>query len=133
MKNSVKKEIEKLIKKEKLDYSVKEFGDKVNWNNISVNQKLSLNFIREFKDKVIWRVISWKQQLSENFIREFQDKLDWYDISRYQILSFDFILKFKDKINWNYIEKYQKITKKDIEKLELDKTKVKNKFKLIRF
>ena len=118
MKECVKKEIEKIIKKENLNCSIKEFKNYVNWDYISYSQKLSLDFIREFKDKVNWHCISHSQKLSE-----------------------DFILEFKDKVDWDYIEKYQKITKKDIEEYEeelkekekLQKTRVKNKFQLIRF
>ena len=89
MKNSVKKEIEKLIKITKghgFKCSVEGFADQINWNYISS-----------------------KQSLSENFIREFQDKVDW-----------------------EYIRKFQIIIKKE-ELEELEKTRVKNKFQLIRF
>jgi len=51
MTSKVKKEIEKLIKKLDLNCSVKEFKDKVDWNSLSLHQKLSEDFIREFKDK----------------------------------------------------------------------------------
>jgi len=57
MKNSVKKEVEKLIKNYKLNCSIEEFQDKVIWNNISRNQQLSLDFIREFEKKLNWETI----------------------------------------------------------------------------
>ena len=114
MKNSVKKEIEKLIKDYDLDCSIEEFKDKANWNRISYELKLS-----------------------EDFIREFQNKVDWEDISYSQKLSKDFVLEFQDRVNWHNIEEYQNITKKDIEEYEeekeLEKTRVKNRFQLIRF
>ena len=37
--------------------SFKEFENKVDWDNISICQKLSENFITEFKDKVDWKSI----------------------------------------------------------------------------
>jgi len=54
MKESVRKEVEELIEKLDLDCSIREFQDKVNWENISHKQKLSLDLIREFKDKIIF-------------------------------------------------------------------------------
>ena len=75
-KETVKKEIETLIKEMKLGCSVEEFKDKIDWHYISCHQTLSEDFIREFQDKVDWRYISFNQTLSENFIREFQDKID---------------------------------------------------------
>ena len=72
MKNSIKKEVEEIIKKQKLNCTVKEFKDKVNWNYISCYQKLSEDFIKEFKDKVniqlykeVNRSLSYKQKLKE--------------------------------------------------------------------
>ena len=77
--------------------------DKVKWDYISCNQKLSLPFIREFQDKVDWNGISYEQKLSLTFIKEFQDKIDWSGISYKQKLSLEFIKEFQDKINWNHI------------------------------
>ena len=91
--------------KEKLDYLNKELGtvyqllDDVDWDYISVYQKLPEDFIREFKDKVDWCYISGYQKLSEGFIREFKDKVDWTNISTYQKLSEDFIREFYNELN----------------------------------
>jgi hypothetical protein len=114
MKKSVKEEVRSLIKKLELNCSVKKFKDKVDWEWISIHQKLSENFIREFKDKVYWGRISAYQKLSENFIREFKDKVDWVWISEYQKLSEDFIREFKNKVYWGNISKYQKLSEKFI-------------------
>jgi len=109
MKESLKKEIEKLIKYEKLNCTVEEFKDYVDWINISKLQ-LSEDFIREFKDLVHWKCISQFQNLPENFIREFKDKVYWYRISEYQKLSEDFIREFKYKVDWINISIYQKLS-----------------------
>ena len=85
MKNSVKKEVEKLIKKLDLNCSIEEFKDKVDWFNISCSQKLSLDFIREFKDKVdielqqkTHKTKTLKQKLKEitNYAKTHNLKLD---------------------------------------------------------
>ncbi|GIX90852.1 uncharacterized protein CDAR_551961 [Caerostris darwini] len=89
---------------------IREFQDKVDWEEISICQKLSEDFIREFQDKVDWYWISICQKLSEDFIREFQDKVDWEEISEYQKLSEDFIREFQDKVHWEEIFKYQTLS-----------------------
>ena len=54
-----------------------EFQEKIDWDYISANQKLSEKFIREFQKKANWDNISICQELSEKFIREFQDNVIW--------------------------------------------------------
>ena len=88
----------------KIPKTIREFKDKVNWDNISTYQKLSESFIREFQHKVDWYNISKCQKLSESFIRGFQDKVDWYNISKYQKLSEGFINEFKDKLDIRFIK-----------------------------
>ena len=51
-------------------------NNNVNWDEISINQKLSESFIKKFKDKVNWDLISKYQNLSENFIKKFKHKLN---------------------------------------------------------
>ncbi len=103
-------EIKRISKQYNL--TIREFKDKVDWCNVSINQRLSESFIREFKDKVNWTCISIYQRLSESFIREFKDKFDWdwgY-ISVSQKLSESFIREFKDKVSWVRISIYQKLS-----------------------
>jgi len=52
MNKTVEKEVEKIIKEYKLNCSIEEFKDKVNWDYISYSQKLSEDFYKEFKDKI---------------------------------------------------------------------------------
>ena len=89
---------------------IREFKDKVDWERISESQNLSESFIREFQYKVDWDWISKYQKLSEDFIREFQDKVDWFYISKYQNLSEPFIREFKDKVDWHCVLGYQKLS-----------------------
>ena len=76
MKQSVRKEIQEIIKEENLNCSIEKFQSKVHWYNISIHQHLSEDFIREFQSKVDWYCISYYQKLSEDFIREFRDSVD---------------------------------------------------------
>jgi len=95
----ITKEIKELIKKEGLDYTIREFENKVNWDWISVYQVLSEGFIGEFESKVDWYGISKYQVLSEGFIREFKSKVNWYSISECQVLSEGFIREFENKVD----------------------------------
>ena len=83
----------------------------IDWENISILQELSEEFIEKFQDKVHWYCISRYQKLSEEFIEKFQDKVHWYYISSYQNLSEEFIKKFQDKFIgkiFHVIKNYQK-------------------------
>ena len=71
------------------------------WNDwkFYLHNKLSENFIREFQNKVNWDEVSRCQKLSEDFIREFKNKVNWVCISIYQKLSKDFKKEFKKELN----------------------------------
>jgi hypothetical protein len=103
MKKSLIKEIERIIKDQNLDCSVKEFKDKVGWDYISFSQKLSEEFIREFKDEVNWNYISSSQKLSEEFIREFKGKIN---IKEYQKINEKKSIEQKIKEIKKYAETY---------------------------
>ena len=109
----------------KLKFLNKELGtnynslDDVNWESISIDQKLSEEFIREFQNKVEWFYISEYQKLSENFIREFQNKVNWFLISIYQKLSENFIREFQNKLNWRIVYKFQKLSPEFINEFDL--------------
>ena len=124
MNKAVEEEVKSIIKKFKLDCSVEEFQDKVNWNYISRYQKLSESFIREFQDKVNWDYISYYQKLSEEFIREFQDKVIWDYISYNQKLSESFIREFQDKVIWINISSSQELSESFIREFK-DKIDIK--------
>ena len=118
MNEKIKNEIINLINKYTLNCSLLQFQDKVNWLEISANQKLSEEFIREFKDNVNWYCISANQKLSEEFIREFQDKVVWSYISAHQKLSEEFMREFKEKVVWNQISAFQKLSEEFIREFQ---------------
>ena len=64
MNSIVRNEVLDLIKKLNLNCTIKEFEDKVDWEWVSIHQKLSGSFIKEYKDKVDWYGISFYQKLS---------------------------------------------------------------------
>ena len=118
VKESVKEKVKSLIKELNLNCSVEEFKYKVNWEWISIHQKLSEEFIREFKNEVNWGYISAYQKLSENFIREFKNEIVWIWISISQNLSEGFIREFQDKVFWWYISIYQKLSENFIREFQ---------------
>jgi len=110
MKPNVIKEVEEIIVKLKMNCTVDEFQDKVDWHYIISRQKLSEDFIREFKNHMGAGYVSANQKLSEDFIKEFKDELNWDYISLFQKLSEDFIREFKDKVKWDCISSRQKLS-----------------------
>ena len=115
MRYRVKREVKAIIKQYKLDCSVEEFGDKVDWEMVSLYQNCSENFIEEYKDRVDWIFISaYKKNLSEEFIEKYEDRVSWDCISGCQKLSEDFIRRFKSRLrldhllcNWNVSISYR--------------------------
>ena len=97
---------------------IREFKDKVDWEWISRNQKLLESFIREFKDYVDWEWISENQKLSKSFIREFQNEVCWEWISESQKLSESFIREFQDKVDWYWVSINQKLSESFIREFQ---------------
>lgn len=96
-----------------------EFRNYLDLNEILQYQTLSEDFIGTLQTLFhfinrSWNEISMRQKLSSNFIRAFQEKLDWALLSMHQALSEEFIIEFKDKVRWDYISEYQKLSKQFI-------------------
>ncbi len=98
------------------EYFIKKYSNKVNWNFISKYQELSEKLIEKYSDKVNWYFISQYQKMSEPFIEKFADEVNWGELSYNKKLSEDFIEKYSDKVNWKYISIYQKLSEEFIEK-----------------
>lgn len=75
-------------------------AEKDGWENISMTEELSEDFIRKFANHVDWELISKYQKLSENFIREFSDRVCWNKIITFQKISDDFLKEFIGKVNF---------------------------------
>ena len=85
--------------KEKYNLTEEPYASVETWTDLS-ELPLPEDFIREFQDRVDWDCISIYQKLSENFIREFQDKVNWSWISKYQKFSEDFLREFQNRVYW---------------------------------
>ena len=108
----------KFLNKE-LDTNYKSLDD-VDWESISIEQKLSDDFIRKFQDYIDWYWVSIYQKLSEELILEFQGKINWFLISRYQKLSENFIKAFQFKLDWDWVLNYQKLSPEFIKEFNLN-------------
>jgi hypothetical protein len=80
------------------------------WNIISINQKLSYEFMEKYSDKLHLKFLCIHQKLSCEFIEKHFDKLSIDNICQYQILSEEFIEKYKFNLNWDLISQYQNLS-----------------------
>lgn len=127
MKESVKEEIQKLMKKYHtcnkdnlllVAPTIEEFIASRDWEYLCEYGRLSEDFIREFQNKVDWKKVSESQKLSEEFIWEFRQKVVWHKICASQRLSEEFLRKAQDFLNqngvWARVATYQRLSEKFI-------------------
>lgn len=86
-----------------------EIVSKIRWHYLTMDQKMSIQFIRKFKDRVNWGMLSLGNR-SEEFIREFQNYVHWKDISLHQTLSEEFIREFQHRVDWDCITAQQNLS-----------------------
>ena len=86
---------------------ITEFENKLSLNNVLKTQELSEKFLRDRVDKFTheqWRIISLNQKLSLQFLHDYKDKINWYMIAAFKELTLDFILEFKEQFKDNRLE-----------------------------
>ena len=66
------------------------------WDIISINQKLSEEFIEKYQDKIIWESISLFQELSWDIIQKFSKKIILKNLSENDCLNEKLIKLIKD-------------------------------------
>jgi len=66
------------------------------WDIISINQKLSEEFIEKYQDKIIWESISLFQELSWDIIQKFNKKIILKNLSENDCLNDKLIKLIKD-------------------------------------
>lgn len=92
-----------------------DFQRKLNWNYVSIHQKLDESFIKRFFISLNDDIFIF-QQFSEDLIdyldeNNWLDSKDWDNISIFQVLSEDFIMKNEEQWKWKYIFKCQNLSK----------------------
>ncbi len=108
-----KEKEKKLISKDAMDDIVRLY---TKYGFTSTNETDCVKFFKEKMTRAALINISIQEKLSEDFIRLFQDYVSWTNISACQKLSEEFIMEFKDKVNWDYIAFYQDVSKEFMEK-----------------
>lgn len=79
---------------------------KKDWNDISLDENLSIKFIIKFKSFVNWDIISKNHIISNEFIKSFYDNINWKLISSRSSYNNDelkILNKYKNKLYWNLI------------------------------
>lgn len=76
----------------------------INWDIISKNRFLTLEFVREHKNKLDWSEVS-KWATSE-IIEEFEDKIDFSQIIDSDRLTDELIERHSSELNWNKISSW---------------------------
>jgi len=93
--------------------NLQEFFD---WDEISLNQKLSNKDMITFSKYLNWRYISEYRKLSKKDMITFSKYLNWDMISKYQKISEKDIIILSKYLNWKCISEYQKLSIEFIEK-----------------
>lgn len=94
----------------------------INWNLISLNWKINLQFVEKYHDKINWKCLVKNNDLPEKFLDKYSYKFTnnaWEYVIVYQNLSEDFIIKHFDKLKL-FIEdifKCQNISENLIQKI----------------
>ncbi|HUS49309.1 MAG TPA: hypothetical protein VMZ91_04045 [Candidatus Paceibacterota bacterium] len=109
MNELVKEEVEQLISKYDLDCSVEEFKRKASgvdhfggiWLKITLDDKLSEDFIREYPDRVQWFCLGNHYRFSDKFIEDFKSEINWKILSWNNEFPDSFLDKYKDRIFWD--------------------------------
>ena len=95
--------IQLLIDEEEYD-TIYTLADWIDWTQISIEPRLSENFIREFAEYVDWgEISSYQRHLSDDFIREFSNYIDWEQYCRTGDVPQIIIREFPDEVYWDLI------------------------------
>lgn len=89
------------------------------WIEISYHKYLTEEFIEQNYNKVSWQIIVTDQKLSEDFIKKYTYIFNytcWFQLSNHQTLSEEFIEQYIDKLNIYNIFEYQNLSEKFIKK-----------------
>ena len=73
------------------------------WAFISEKVDLPLEFIREFHDRLSWEELSYNIPYDEEFFMEFSDKVNWKVLFLKFSFDMEFLYKVQDKIRTSII------------------------------
>lgn len=86
-----------------------ESGEELNWDVLSNNKYIDLNFVREYKSYFNWQILTRNASVIDinklDIVDEFEDTLDWSYISEKLILSSSILVRFKEELDWNIVNR----------------------------
>ena len=99
---------EKLVKLIK-QFSVKVSKLKINWDYMSLYDKLDVEFCLTFKKYINFANLSRNKYLTIHHIKEFKDYLDWTNLSKNYKFTVPELKDFEEYISWQSIFFYQNL------------------------
>jgi hypothetical protein len=97
---------DKLIKKIKeLKFDISQLN--LNWNYISLNDNLTIPFIKYFQEFINFHDLSLNKNLTKKHLKKFKDKLEWDSLSEFYNFTLDDLHLYKNYINWKFIFFYK--------------------------
>jgi len=101
---------------ESLLESISYLFNSLHWRYIFMKSH-TVEFLDKFSDKIDFECITIDNKLPERFIDKYKDKLNWEDVCMFQQLSIEFIenhLNYLTDKCWKYLIKFQKSVLNDI-------------------
>jgi len=92
-----------ICEKYDLTHYIHRFEDKVDWENVSVFQKLSVEMLEKYIDRLDLDYAAKYQRMPEWFIEKYSPRLNWKFVSANQTMSIQFMKAHMEKIDWNEI------------------------------
>lgn len=99
---------EKLIKLIK-QFNIKVSKLKINWDYMSLYDKLDVEFCLTFKKYINFANLSRNKYLTINHIKEFKEYLDWTNLSKNYKFTVPELKDFEEYISWQSIFFYQNL------------------------
>mgnify|MGYP001549688931 CR=1 FL=1 len=75
----------------------------LNWNYISLNDKLTINFISHYERKINFIELSKNKYLTSKHLEVFKHSLNWKELSKNYNFSNEDLKKFQKYIKWEYL------------------------------
>lgn len=112
------------ISEEQFQFLIENYAEKLNWNELSRNKKITLKIVKQFiKMPWNWDYLSMISDVSENELNwnwnwdllsknknilkldlnKIKEKINWKNISRNEMLSLEIVKNFQH-LNWDYKE-----------------------------
>lgn len=110
MRSNKQQKLIKLIKKKKIDIG----NFDLNWNYISENDDLTIEFIDYFKNYIVFNKLSLNKNITTTHITKFAHSLDWISLSKTYSFSINELQIFNKFIRWEYLFFYNNNSSNDL-------------------